>query len=107
MEQRRFADAESLRPVVRAVFGAGHDVTRVGNGFLAAPRRAPTAWSRTTAGRRLSTSGTRPRTSGGGALPSGADDPLDPFSHASGLDLFEAAARRLEAAGVRCPRGCS
>jgi len=26
MEQRRFADAESLRPVVRAVFGAGRDV---------------------------------------------------------------------------------
>lgn len=39
-----------------------------------------------------------------GVLPDGADDPLDPFSHASGLDLFEAAAGRLTAAGVRCPR---
>jgi hypothetical protein len=36
-------------------------------------------------------------------LPEGADDPADPFSHASGLTLFEAAAHRLTAAGVRCP----
>jgi len=39
-----------------------------------------------------------------GVLPSGSGDPADPFSHASGLDLFEAAARRLQATGVRCPR---
>ncbi|HEX5300566.1 MAG TPA: phosphotransferase [Streptosporangiaceae bacterium] len=38
-----------------------------------------------------------------GVLPEGADDPADPFSHASGLTLFEAAARRLASAGVRCP----
>ena len=38
-----------------------------------------------------------------GVLPEGADDPADPFSHASGLALFEAAARRLTSAGVRCP----
>lgn len=34
-------------------------------------------------------------------LPQGNDDPADPFSHASGLALFEAAARRLGSAGVR------
>jgi hypothetical protein len=38
-----------------------------------------------------------------GVLPEGADDPADPFLHASGLALFEAAARRLASAGVRCP----
>jgi hypothetical protein len=39
-----------------------------------------------------------------GVLPEGAaDDPADPFTHASGLALFEAAAGRLAAAGVRCP----
>lgn len=38
-----------------------------------------------------------------GVLPEGADDPADPFSHASGLSLFEAAAQRLAAEGVRCP----
>jgi hypothetical protein len=31
-------------------------------------------------------------------------DPADTFSHASGLDLFEAAVRRLQALDVRCPR---
>jgi hypothetical protein len=39
-----------------------------------------------------------------GALPGDAGDPADPFSHASGLGLFEAAAGRLAAAGVCCPR---
>ncbi|WP_420310787.1 hypothetical protein ACOB87_15945 [Streptomyces sp. YS-B37] len=33
----------------------------------------------------------------------GPADPRDPFSHASGLDLFTAAAHRLAAAGVRAP----
>lgn len=31
-------------------------------------------------------------------------DPADTFSHASGLDLFEAAVRRLDSLDVRCPR---
>ncbi len=34
----------------------------------------------------------------------GPGDPRDPFSHASGLTLFTAAADRLAAAGVRTPR---
>ncbi|MFI6011831.1 phosphotransferase family protein [Streptomyces sp. NPDC051243] len=34
----------------------------------------------------------------------GPADPRDPFSHASGLDLFTAAHARLTAAGVRTPR---
>ena len=38
-----------------------------------------------------------------GVLPEDTDDPADPFSHASGLALFEAAARRLASAGARCP----
>ena len=38
-----------------------------------------------------------------GVLPPSANDPANPFSHASGLTLFEAAARRLGAVGVRCP----
>lgn len=39
-----------------------------------------------------------------GTLPDGADDAADPFSHASGLDLFVAASLRLAALGVRSPR---
>jgi hypothetical protein len=101
-EQRRFADAESLGPVVHAALGAGREVTEVerlpGGSKKGAYRvvvdgvvtvlvyvwnPAEDYWQ--------------------GVLPQGADDPADPFSHASGLDLFEAAARRLTAAGVRCP----
>ena len=103
MEQRRFADADSLRPVVRAVFGAGRDVTRV--------QRLP-GGSKKGAYRVVADDGGTALVYVWNAaedfwqdvLPGGADDPLDPFSHASGLDLFEAAARRLEAAGARCPR---
>jgi hypothetical protein len=36
--------------------------------------------------------------------PAAGGDPADPFSAASGLSLFEAAHRELEAAGVRTPR---
>lgn len=36
--------------------------------------------------------------------PAAADDPADPFSHASGIWLFEAASRELAAIGVRTPR---
>jgi len=32
------------------------------------------------------------------------EDHADPFSHASGIDLFQAANRRLEALGIRTPR---
>lgn len=34
----------------------------------------------------------------------GAGDHADPFSHASGIDLFQAAAKRLAALGIRTPR---
>jgi hypothetical protein len=33
-----------------------------------------------------------------------AEDHADPFSHASGIDLFQAANRRLEVLGIRTPR---
>jgi Phosphotransferase enzyme family len=36
--------------------------------------------------------------------PAAADDLADPFSHPSGVSLFEAASRELGAAGVRTPR---
>jgi Phosphotransferase enzyme family len=103
VEQRRFADAGSLRPVVRAVFGAGRDVTSV--------ERLP-GGSKKGAYRVIVDDGVTvlvyvwnpAEDFWQGVLPPGAGDPLDPFSHASGLGLFEAAARRLAAAGVRCPR---
>lgn len=102
-EQRQFADAESLRPVVRAVFGAGRDVTdveRLAGGSKKGAYRVSVDDGVTV----LVYVWNAAEDYWQGVLPEGADDPADPFSHASGLDLFEAASRRLTSAGVRCPR---
>jgi hypothetical protein len=102
-EQRQFADAESLRPVVRAVFGAGRDVTdveRLAGGSKKGAYRVSVDDGVTV----LVYVWNAAEDYWQGVLAEGADDPADPFSHASGLDLFEAASRRLTAAGVRCPR---
>ncbi|HEV2638042.1 MAG TPA: phosphotransferase [Actinocrinis sp.] len=100
---REFADAERLTKVVQAAFGSGRRIvtaTRLANGskkgvyrLLLDDRESVIVYVWNTA-----------EDYWHGILPEGADDPADPFSHASGLDLFEAATRRLEAAGVRSPR---
>jgi hypothetical protein len=100
--ERQFADAESLRPVVRAVFGSGRrlrGVERLTGGSKKGAYRLTMdddssvlvyAWNDS-------------EDYWQGVLPVGADDPADPLSHSSGFSLFEAAARRLESAGARCP----
>jgi len=101
-DERGFADVESMRPVVRAVFGSSRSLLRV-------ERLAH--GSKKGAYRLTMDDGTTSLVyvwDGSedywqGVLPEGTDDPADPFSHASGLALFEAAARRLASAGVRCP----
>jgi hypothetical protein len=101
--QRLFADAESLRPVVRAAFGTSRDVTgveRLSGGSKKGAYRVTVDDGSTV----LVYVWNAAEDYWQGVLPNGAGDPADPFSHASGLDLFEAAARRLTAAGVRCPR---
>ncbi len=101
-DERRFADVESMRPVARAVFGGGRPllmVQRLAHGSKKGAYRLT-----------MDNGGTALAYVWGGSedywqgvLPEGAGDPADPFSHASGLALFEAAARRLASAGVRCP----
>lgn len=101
--QRRFADAESLRPVVAAVFGAGRrpaGVQRLSGGSKKGSYRVGVDDGSTV----LVYIWNPAEDYWQGVLPEGADDPAAVFSHASGLDLFEAAARRLTGAGVRCPR---
>jgi hypothetical protein len=101
-EERRFADAESLRPAVRAAFGGSRSLLNV--------QRLPGS-SKKGAYRLTMDDG---RTAlvyvwndsedyWHGVLPEDASGPADPLSHASGLPLLEAAARRLASAGVRCP----
>jgi len=101
-DERRFADVERLRPVVRAAFGTGRrllGVERLAGGSKKGAYRLLMDDERTA----LVYAWGDSEDYWQGVLPEGADDPADPFSHASGLALFEAAARRLASAGVRCP----
>jgi hypothetical protein len=101
-DERRFASVESLRPVVRAAFGSGRSLlgaARLAGGSKKGAYRL-TMDDDSTA---LVYAWDDSEDYWQGVLPEGADDPADPFSHASGLTLFEAAARRLTSVGVRCP----
>lgn len=101
-DERRFADVERLRPVVRAALGRGRSllsVQRLAHGSKKGAYRVRTD----DGGTALVYVWDESEDYWLGVLPEGADDPADPFSHASGLTLFEAAARRLSSAGVRCP----
>jgi len=101
-DERKFADTESLRPVVRAAFGKDRslrDVERLAGGSKKGAYRL----TMDDGGTVLVYAWDDSEDYWQGVLPEGADDPADPFSHASGLVLFEAAARRLTSAGVRCP----
>jgi hypothetical protein len=101
-DERRFADVESLRLVVRAAFGRDRPllgVQRLAGGSKKGAYRLKMDDSDTA----LVYAWDDSEDYWQGVLPEGADDPADPFSHASGLALFEAAAGRLASAGVRCP----
>jgi hypothetical protein len=101
-DERKFADAESLRPVVRTVFGRDRSLLRVerlADGSKKGAYRLTIDDGRTA----LMYAWDDSEDYWQGVLPDGADGLADPFSQASGLDLFEAAARRLTSAGARCP----
>jgi len=101
-DERRFADAGSLAPVVRAAFGPGRrllGVERLPGGSAKGAYRLALDDGRTAVAYVWDES----EDYWAGVLPADAGDPASPFSHAGGLAPFEAAARRLRAAGVRCP----
>jgi hypothetical protein len=101
-DERRFADVKSLCAVIRAAFGRDRRLLRVerlAGGSKKGAYRLMMDDGDTALVYAWDDSGDYWQ----GVLPEGADDPADPFSHASGLALFEAAARRLTSSGVRCP----
>lgn len=101
--QRRFADAETLAAVVREVFGTDRriaTVQRLPNGTKKGVYRVALD-DRTSA---IVYVWSPEEDYWDGHLPEQADDPASPFVHSSGIDLFEAATRRLESIGVRSPR---
>jgi hypothetical protein len=101
-DERMFADAGSLLPVVRAAFGTDRSVLRAER-LAGGSKKGAYRLTMDYGGTALVYAWDNAEDYWQGVLPDGADDPADPFSHASGLDLFEAAARRLTSAGVRCP----
>ncbi|AUG77348.1 hypothetical protein CFP65_2519 [Kitasatospora sp. MMS16-BH015] len=100
---RKFADAEGLAPVVREVFGTDRRISGVERlvkgtkkgvyrvGLDDGTSTIVYVWS-------------ADEDYWDGLLPEGHDDPANPFAHASGLDFFEGATRRLAAVGARSPR---
>jgi hypothetical protein len=101
-DERRFADVESMRPVVRAVFGGDRSLLRVER-LANGSKKGAYRLTMNDGGTALAYVWDDSEDYWQGVLPEGADDPADPFSHASGLALFEAAAHRMASAGVRCP----
>jgi hypothetical protein len=101
--ERRFADAEQLADLVREVFGTDRRITtleRLPNGSKKGVYRTTLddgtssivyVWS-------------PEEDYWDGLIPEHAKDPANPLSQSSGIDLFEAATRRLASIGVRSPR---
>jgi hypothetical protein len=102
-DERKFADAGSLRPLVRAAFG-GHRSLQTAQRLPGGSKKGAYRLRMDDGGTALVYAWDACEDYWQGVLPDGAGDPGDPFSHASGLALFEAAARRLAAAGARCPQ---
>jgi aminoglycoside phosphotransferase (APT) family kinase protein len=101
-DEQKFADAESLRPVVRAALGSDRSLLSVER-LAGGSKKGVYRLTMDDGGTALMYAWDDSEDYWQGVLPESADDPADPFSHASGLALFEAAARRLTSAGVRCP----
>jgi len=101
-DERRFADPGSMRLVVRAAFGKSRSLVRVER-LAHGSKKGAYRLTMDHGGTALVYVWDDSEDYWQGVLPEGADDPADPFSHPSGLTFFEAAARRLTAAGVRCP----
>jgi hypothetical protein len=101
-DERRFADVASLSPAVRAAFGRARRLLRAER-LAGGSKKGAYRLTMDDGGTVLLYAWDDSEDYWHGVLPAGADDPADPFSHASGLTLFEGAARRLTATGVRCP----
>ena len=101
--ERSFADVGQLTGVVQEVFGTDRSIvgvdrlaggTKKGVYRVALDDRTSTViyiWS-------------AEEDYWDGLLPDSSTDPASVFAHSSGIDLFEAATRRLQAVGVRSPR---
>lgn len=100
---RRFADAAQLTDLVKAAFGTDRRIVEL--------QRLPNGSKKGVYRLRLDDGGRAvvyiwdpSEDYWHAVLPKDSVDPADPFSHASGLDLFQAASARLASVGVRSPQ---
>lgn len=101
--ERRFADASRLAGVVREAFGADRSIVgvdRLAGGSKKGVYRVAMD-DRTSA---VIYVWSTEEDYWDGLLPDASNDSGSVFAHSSGIDLFEAATRRLEAVGARSPR---
>jgi hypothetical protein len=101
--ERTFADAGRLAGVVQEVFGADRSIVgldRLAGGSKKGVYRV-TLDDRTSA---VVYVWSAAEDYWDGLLPDSSNDPESVFAHSSGIDLFEAATRRLAAVGARSPQ---
>jgi hypothetical protein len=101
--ERKFADAGTLTPVMREVFGTNRRIAAVDR-LLNGSKKGVYRVTLDDATSTIVYVWNDDEDYWNGLLPDGHDDPSNPFAHASGVDFFEGATRRLEAVGARAPR---
>ncbi|TBL45353.1 hypothetical protein EYA84_00850 [Verrucosispora sp. SN26_14.1] len=101
--ERNFADVETLTPVIREVFGTDRLITAVDR-LLNGTKKGVYRIMLDDATSVVVYVWNADEDYWHGLLPDGHDDPSNLFAHASGIDYFEAATRRLASIGVRSPR---
>ncbi len=101
--ERRFADARQLAGVVQEVFGTDRSIAsvdRLAGGTKKGVYRVALDDGTSTVVYVWSAD----EDYWDGLLPDSSNDPESVFAHSSGIDLFEAATRRMESVGARSPR---
>lgn len=101
--ERKFADAASVAPVMREVFGTDRRIAAVDR-LLDGTKKGVYRVTLDDATSAIVYVWNAAEDYWDGLLPDGHDDPSNPFAHASGIDFFVGATRRLEAVGARSPR---
>ncbi|SDO95528.1 aminoglycoside phosphotransferase family protein [Actinacidiphila guanduensis] len=101
--EREFANAETLAPVMREVFGTDRRTTTVDR-LLNGSKKGVYRVTLDDATSTIVYVWNADEDYWDGLLPDGHDDPSNPFAHASGIDFFDGATHRLEAVGARSPR---
>ena len=101
--ERRFADAVQLAGVMHEAFGTDRSIVSVGR-LAGGTKKGVYRVALDDGASAVVYVWSADEDYWDGLLPDSSNDPGSVFAHSSGLDLFEAATRRLESVGARSPR---